>query len=126
VVRQAALFGTRNRDGWDTGLTILTALGQLLLNRGTELRRFEAHASPVTSVAVFADGRRALSGSEDGIVRLWDLATGAQLDQVEGLTGGVGSLTVLPDGRRVLCGLSDGTLCLWEMGTAGNSRFGAP
>ena len=30
VVRQAALFGARNRDGWDTGLTILTALGQLL------------------------------------------------------------------------------------------------
>src|SRR5262252_8019276 len=30
VVRQAALFGARNRDGWDTGLTILTALCQLL------------------------------------------------------------------------------------------------
>ena len=30
VVRQVALFGTRNRDGWDTGLTILTSLGQLL------------------------------------------------------------------------------------------------
>lgn len=30
VIRQAALFGSRNRDGWDTGLTILTALGQLL------------------------------------------------------------------------------------------------
>ena len=30
VVRQGGLFGTRNRDGWDTGLTILTALGQLL------------------------------------------------------------------------------------------------
>jgi nitrite reductase/ring-hydroxylating ferredoxin subunit len=30
VMRQAALFGTRNRDGWGTGLTILTALGQLL------------------------------------------------------------------------------------------------
>ncbi len=30
VVRQVALFGTCNRDGWDTGLTILTALGQLL------------------------------------------------------------------------------------------------
>ena len=29
VVRQVAWFGTRNRDGWDTGLTILTALGQL-------------------------------------------------------------------------------------------------
>jgi nitrite reductase/ring-hydroxylating ferredoxin subunit len=30
LVRQGALFGTRNRDRWDTGLTILTALGQLL------------------------------------------------------------------------------------------------
>jgi len=30
VVRQAALFGTRNRDGWDSGLTILTALSHLL------------------------------------------------------------------------------------------------
>jgi hypothetical protein len=30
VLRQAALFGTNNRDGWSTGLTILTALGQLL------------------------------------------------------------------------------------------------
>src|SRR5580692_11363333 len=30
VLRQVALFGTRNRDGWDTGLTILTALSQLL------------------------------------------------------------------------------------------------
>jgi nitrite reductase/ring-hydroxylating ferredoxin subunit len=30
VVRQVALFGTRNRDGWNTGLTILTSLSQLL------------------------------------------------------------------------------------------------
>ena len=30
VVRQGALFGARNRDGWSSGLTILTALGRLL------------------------------------------------------------------------------------------------
>ena len=30
VVRQAALFGCRNRDGWGIGITILTAIGQLL------------------------------------------------------------------------------------------------
>ena len=30
IVRQAALFGAGNRDGWDTGMTILTALGNLL------------------------------------------------------------------------------------------------
>ena len=30
ILRQAALFGARNRDGWGIGLTILTALGNLL------------------------------------------------------------------------------------------------
>jgi hypothetical protein len=30
VVRQAALLGAHNRDGWGVGLTILTALGNLL------------------------------------------------------------------------------------------------
>src|SRR5215472_12481667 len=30
VVRQVALFGAQNRDGWNVGLTILTALGNLL------------------------------------------------------------------------------------------------
>jgi hypothetical protein len=30
IVRQVALFGVRNRDGWAVGLTILVALGNLL------------------------------------------------------------------------------------------------
>jgi len=30
IVRQVALFGTQNRDGWGVGLTILTALANLL------------------------------------------------------------------------------------------------
>ena len=30
IVRQAALFGARNRDGWNTGQSTLTALGTLL------------------------------------------------------------------------------------------------
>jgi hypothetical protein len=30
IIRQAALFGARNRDGWGTGMTILTAVGNAL------------------------------------------------------------------------------------------------
>jgi hypothetical protein len=30
IVRQAALFGVRNRDGWGTGMTILTTVGNAL------------------------------------------------------------------------------------------------
>jgi hypothetical protein len=55
VIQQAALFGTRNRDGWDTGLTILSALGQLLpflLEEETHLALFHG----VRRVAADCDG----------------------------------------------------------------------
>jgi nitrite reductase/ring-hydroxylating ferredoxin subunit len=58
VVRQAALFGTRNRDGWDSGLTILTALCQLLPFLSEE----DAHLAlfhGVRRVAVDCDGAAA-------------------------------------------------------------------
>ena len=58
----------------------------------------------VTSVTVLADGRRALSGSDDRTLRLWDLETGAELRRFEGHEDGVTSVTVLADGRRALSG----------------------
>ncbi len=30
IIREAALFGVKNRDGWDVGMTILTALGNVI------------------------------------------------------------------------------------------------
>jgi hypothetical protein len=30
IIRQVALFGLQNRDGWGIGLTILTSFGNLL------------------------------------------------------------------------------------------------
>jgi hypothetical protein len=39
IVRQVALFGAQNRDGWGVGLTILTALANLL----PRLREEEAY-----------------------------------------------------------------------------------
>jgi nitrite reductase/ring-hydroxylating ferredoxin subunit len=57
VVRQTALFGTRNRDGWDTGLTILHAVdvlpsvvGQMAAARGAEERT--AWRQPVDLIAL--------------------------------------------------------------------------
>ena len=73
VVRQAALFGTRNRDGWDTGLTILTALGQLLpflSEEETHLALFHG----VRRVAADCDGA-APSRSRAPLASRPDLAT---------------------------------------------------
>ena len=89
---------------------------------GAELRRFEGHEGGVTSVTVLADGRRALSGSDDRTLRLWDLETGAELRRFEGHEGGVTSVTVLADGRRALSGSDDRTLRLWDLETGAELR----
>ncbi len=51
-----------------------------LTRPGGPLRRIlVGHRDRVNTVAFLADGRRALSGSDDGTLRLWDLATGNSL-----------------------------------------------
>jgi nitrite reductase/ring-hydroxylating ferredoxin subunit len=76
VVRQAALFGTRNRDGWDTGLTILTALGRLLPYLAEE----EAH------LALFHGARR-VAADCDGAAPRRDRAPLANLPDLGTLKG---------------------------------------
>jgi nitrite reductase/ring-hydroxylating ferredoxin subunit len=77
IVRQAALFGARNRDGWSTGMTILTALGNLLAVLPEE-ETYLALFHGVRRVAVDCDGaaaarqRSALSsGPGPGTLKRW-------------------------------------------------------
>jgi WD40 repeat protein len=83
---------------------------------GTELRRFQGHEHRVTAVALLPDGRRALSGSEDRTLRLWDLETGTELRRFQGHEHRVTAVAPLPDGRRALSG-SDRMLRLWDLET---------
>ena len=61
------------------------------------------------------DGKRALSGSDDRTLRLWDLKSGRELRRLEGHSLAVTAVAVLPDGRRALSGSHDGTLRLWDL-----------
>ena len=44
----------------------------------TEHHTLRGHPDRVNAVAVTADGRRAVSASEDGTLKVWDLASGAR------------------------------------------------
>jgi len=79
------------------------------------LRTLAGHTGPVESVSVTSDGRRVVSGSDDGAVRVWDLATGRCLQTLEGHTDEVWSVSVTPDGQRAVSGSKDHTVRVWDL-----------
>jgi WD40 repeat protein len=89
---------------------------------GPLLQTLVGHTGPVSVAAVFADGSRALTGSRDNTLRLWDLKTGETLRTLKGHTGPVKSVTVLAAGRRALSGSDDNTLRLWDLETGETLR----
>src|SRR5439155_303220 len=77
----------------------------------------EGHTAWVSSVALTADGRTAVSGAWDKTVRVWDVATGRCRDTLEGHTAWVYSVALTADGRTAVSGSWDGTVRVWEVAT---------
>jgi WD40 repeat protein/uncharacterized protein YjbI with pentapeptide repeats len=81
---------------------------------------------PWGDIAVLSlDGRAALaSGSDDGTIRVWDLATGRTLRRLAGHSDFVTSLAALSlDGRAALAsGAGDGTIRVWDLATGKSVR----
>ena len=80
-------------------------------------RTLLSHEDRVETVAVTADGRRAVSGSVDNTLRVWDLDTGACTAVLEGHQGEVMGVTVTTDGRRAVSGSADRTVRVWDLDT---------
>ncbi len=100
------------------------------------------HADAVQAVALSPDGRFAVSGSADGTLKFWDVATGRviytsyhHLDRqpVSAFIGGhFGYITLLPqvtsidisaDGKWLLSGASDGNVVVTEIKTGWMDRL---
>jgi WD40 repeat protein len=66
-------------------------------------------------VALAPDGRTLASGSADGTVRLWNLATGRNVAVLKGHQDKVGPLKFSPDGKLLASGSGDRTVKLWDV-----------
>ena len=73
------------------------------------------HSSSVYAVAVFADGKRVVSGSSDGTVKIWDAKTGTELCTLSGHSDCVQTVAVFPDCTKVVSGSCDNTVKIWNL-----------
>ncbi|MBI3726182.1 hypothetical protein HY251_19810, partial [bacterium] len=73
------------------------------------------HASHVHSLSVSADGKRAVSGGEDGNLVLWEVPSGRELRTIEN-GASVYACAISPDGRLALTG-SGAIVKLWDLET---------
>ena len=69
---------------------------------------------PATAVAWSPDGRRLVSGDSNGLVEVWEVATGRRAWSRNLHTSAIRALAWSPDGRRVASGSRDGTVLLWD------------
>ena len=75
------------------------------------------HSAPVRSVAFSPDSRRILTASEDGIVRVWDAATGKRLHDLVGHGNHVLCAAYSPDRKRIASGGRDQNIRIWDAET---------
>jgi hypothetical protein len=82
------------------------------LTSGLCLRTFEGHTKKINSVCLSADGRFALSGSDDTTFKLWDVATGRCL-HTQAFEYAVTAVHLSTTGQYALCGCKDGNVSAW-------------
>ena len=90
------------------------ALGAGALAPG-EVHVLAGHGGTVTRACWSPDGRLVATACADGVVRLFDAATGALARELRGHTGVVWDVAFTCDGTRVVSGGRDGTARIWAV-----------
>jgi WD40 repeat protein len=69
---------------------------------------------PVTGLAISPDGREVASSGFDGVIKFWDLTSGAPLRSFKGFLDPIWGLAYSPDGKRFAAGGNNRRVRVWD------------
>jgi WD40 repeat protein len=77
--------------------------------------RVASHGHWVFGVAISPDSKICATGSNDDVVRLWELTNGNRIRTLKGPRNAISSITFSPDGSLVAAGSQDDCVYVWEV-----------
>ncbi len=89
---------------------------------GPLVRTLSGHAGGVISVAITPDGKQVISGSSDGTLKVWDIASGKELRTLTGYSSNIRSVAITPDGKQAISASDDKTLKVWDIASGKELR----
>jgi WD40 repeat protein len=93
-------------------------IGRWVTENGASLPPFQGDQGEPATLTVSPDGKTLATGDDNGVVRLWELATGKPRGVLKGHRGGIVALAFSGDGRRLASGSKDTTALLWDLTAA--------
>ncbi len=103
-------------------LGLLPQTASLTPPGGSLVRTLVGHSDSVNAVALSADGKYLISGSDDKTLKVWNWQTGEELRTLNGHSSSVKALALTPDGKYVISGSGDRTLKVWNWQTGEELR----
>jgi len=94
-----------------------SAVDRRMIPRPPCSHTLKGHSGVVTCVAVHPVFTIAVSGSEDGTIKVWDHESGEYVRTLKGHTNTVHSLAFAPSGSHLASSSSDFTIKLWDFST---------